>query len=157
MPMLRLVSSSLLAGLLAGAPAAAQQPAPAGGSPLEAAGGSLSEAAARRYPQPVRVGDLIRRQVLRPIEQQNVLGRVAGVVRRQDGAVLIVVETGGVLGFNTRPVAVPVEAVALLGEYVALMGLTPGQLGALPLFDPAGTAPVPPDEMIRVGLVRPFH
>jgi hypothetical protein len=149
MLMLRLVFSSLLAGLLAGAPAVAQQPAPAGGSP--------SEAAAQRYPQPVRVGDLIRRQVLRPVEQQNVLGRVAGVVRRENGAVLIVVETGGVLGFNTRPVAVPVEAVALLGEYVALVGLTPGQLGALPLFDPAGTAPVPPDETIRVGLVRPFH
>lgn len=59
-------------------------------------------------------------------------------------------------GFNTWLVVVRVEAVALLGKYVALVGLTPGQLDALPLFDPAGTEPVPPNETIRVGLVRPF-
>ena len=32
-------------------------------------------AAARRFPQPVRVGNLLHRQVLRPVEQQTVLGR----------------------------------------------------------------------------------
>jgi len=117
----------------------------------------LAARAAGRFPQPVRVGDLLRRQVLRPVEQQNVLGRVASVVRRPDGAVLVVVSLGGVLGLGTRPVAVPVEAVALLGEHLALMDLTPEQLRALPTFDGAGAAPVPPDETTRVGLVRPFH
>jgi len=144
----------LVAMLLAGAPALAQPPAPAASN--EAA------RAERRFPQPVRVGDLIRRQVLRPVEQQDVLGRVAAVVRRPDGAILVVVDIagpslGGALGLGVRPVAVPVEAMALLGEYMALIDLTPGQLRALPTFDPAGTAPVPPDDTIRVGLVRPFH
>ncbi len=134
--------------LMAGSSAMAQQPAPVAGSAAEAA---------QRFPQPVRVGDLIRRQVLRPVEQQNVLGRVAGIVRRPDGAVLFMVDVGGVFGFGARTVAVPVEAMALLGEYTALLGLTPAQLNALPTFDPAGSAPIPPEDIIRVGLVKPFH
>jgi len=131
--------------LLACAPAWAQAPDPA-----------PAARAARRFPQPVRVGDLIRRQVLRPVEQQDVLGRVAAVVRRPDGAVLIVVSLGGVLGVGTRPVAVPVEAAALLGEHVTVLDLTPEQLRALPTFDGAAAA-LAPDEVIRVGLARPFH
>ncbi len=145
MPYARLLTALLL---LAGAPALAQPSAPAAGQAARTA---------RRFPQPVRVGDLIRRQVLRPVEQQDVLGRVADVVRRPDGTVLIVVDQGGVLGRGTRPVAVPAEGMALLGEYVALMDLTPAQLRELPSFDPAGTAPLRPDETIRMGLVRPFH
>lgn len=118
--------------------------------------------AAQRYPQPVQSGSLLRRQVLRPVEEQNVLGRVARVVRRGDGTVLIVVDTrgtgvGGVLGLGRRMVAVPVAAVSLLGEHVALTGLSPEQLHALPDFAPAGTQPVPANETIQVGLTRPFH
>lgn len=141
----RLLAALLLA---AGVPALARPAAP------DADPGAR---AARRFPQPVRVGDLIRRRVLRPVERQDVLGRVAGVVRRPDGAILVVVEEGGFLGRGARPVAVPVEAVALLGEHVALMDLTPAQLKALPTFHPAGATAVPLDEMIRIGLVRPFH
>ncbi len=146
MPLPRILAACVL---LACGPALAQQPAPPMSSP--------AERAARRFPQPVQVGDLIRRQVLRPVEQQDVLGRVAGVVRRPDGGVLFVISLGGVLGLGTRPVAVPVEVMALLGEYVAVIDLTPGQLRALPTFDAAGTTPLRPDETIRVGLVRPFH
>lgn len=118
--------------------------------------------AARRFPQPVRVGDLLRRDVLRPVEWQTVLGRVESVARRADGSVLVVVDARdagwrGTLGLGARPVAVPSDALALLGEHLALMDLTPDQLRALPTFDPAGTAPVPPGDTIRMGLVRPFH
>lgn len=148
-PPLRPLVSALLAALLLATPIAA---------PVRA----QESAAARRFQQPVRAGDLLGRQVLRPIEQQTVLGRVDGVARRADGAVLVVVGTRdagwrGTLGLGARPVAVPAEALALLGEYLALMDLTPGQLLALPTFDPAGAAPVPPDDTIRMGLVRPFH
>ncbi len=62
---------------------------------------------------------------------------------------------GGFLGFGTRQVAVPLGAAALLGEYVALMDLTPAQLDALPSAAPE--AALPPDTIIRMGLVRPFH
>jgi hypothetical protein len=146
MPPVRPLAACLLAALLLAAPVRAQE----------------ATQAAQRFPQPVRVGDLIHRQVLRPVEWQTVLGRVDGVARRSDGAVLVVVDARdagwrGALGLRARPVAVPSDALALLGEHLALMDLTPEQFRALPTFDPAGTAPVPPDDTIRMGLVRPFH
>ncbi len=111
--------------------------------------------AAERYPQPVRVGDVVGRAVLKPVEAQPVLGRVRAVVRRPDGALALVMSEGGFLGFGTRQVAVPLSAAALLGEYVALMDITPAQLEALPTAAPG--AALPPDTTIRMGLVRPFH
>lgn len=153
MPPIRLPAARLLAALLLAAPVPLAAPVLAQ---------NAAQQAARRFPQPVRVGDLIHRQVLRPVERQTVLGRVEGVARRADGAVLVVVDARdagwrGALGLGARPVAVPADAMALLGEYLALMDLTPEQLRALPTYDPAGTAPVPPGDTIRMGLVRPFH
>ena len=124
-----------------------------------AQGSAASPQAARavkRYPQPVRVGDLIDRLVLQPDEAQAILGRVAAITRR-DGDISFVLRIGGVLGFNTRQVIVPVEAVALLGEHVALMGFTPEQLREFPTLDPSNVTALASDETIRVGLVRPFH
>lgn len=132
--------------------AAAQDAAP---PPPDAA--TLAERAAKRFPQPVRVGDLIGRDVLKPTEAQAVLGHVAAVTRRQDGGLDVVVRIGGFLGFGARPVAVPVEAVALLGEYVAVLDFTPEQLGAFPTDDGSRSTPLAPDDVIRVGLTRPFH
>ncbi len=117
---------------------------------------TLSERAARRFPQPVRVGELIGRQVLEPIEAQHVLGYVEAIVRRPDGSENMIVRFGGVLGFGTRLIAVPVEAVALLGEYVAIIDFTPEQLNGFPNAGQADPA-LPPDDVIRVGLAKPFH
>ena len=140
-------------GLLSSsAPAQPSIPASPGANPP-----GLAERAARRFPQPVRVGDLIGRQVLEPTEAQPVLGRVAAVARRGDGGLDLIVRFGGVLGIGARPIAVPVEAVALLGEHVAVIDFTPEQLGTFPAVDGAGTGTLPPGDTIRVGLVRPFH
>ncbi len=139
-----------LAGVLMASTAAyAQQPAPPGMS--------LAEAAARRFPQPVRVGDLLKRQVLRPMESQPTLGWVHDVVKRTDGSIEIVVDYGGVFGLFARPIAVPVEAMVLLGQYMEIVDFTPDQLKQFKTFDGAGTAPLPPDSVIRVGLARPSH
>jgi hypothetical protein len=48
-------------------------------------GMSLAESAAMRFPQPVRVGDLLGREVLRPVASQDVLGRVRRLVRDGNG------------------------------------------------------------------------
>jgi hypothetical protein len=37
------------------------------------------------------------------------------------------------------------------------MGLTPERLRALPTFTPGSATEIPPDETIRLGIVRPFH
>ncbi len=127
----------------------AQQPAPAGMS--------LAEAASRRFPHPVRVGDLLQRQVLQPRESQPTLGWVRQIVKQPDGAIQVVVDYGGRFSFLNRPIAVPVEAMVLLGQYMEIVDFTPAQLDQFKTFDGRGATPVPPDSIIKVGLARPSH
>jgi len=70
----------ILAVAVAGAGAAHAQSATPGGMPPPP-GMSLTQSAAMRFPQPVRVGGLLGREVLRPVESQDVLGWVRRVVR----------------------------------------------------------------------------
>jgi hypothetical protein len=114
------------------------------------------EKAAKRFPQPVRVGDLLGRQVIEPRESQDLLGRVAGIRRDGDGGLDLVMSYGGLLGFGARLIAVPIEAVALLGELVVVMDLSPKQLDLFPTA-PSQNSLLGADETIRVGLVKPFH
>jgi hypothetical protein len=100
-------------------------------------GMSLAESTAMRFPQPVRVGDLLGREVLRPVESQDVLGRF--------------------LGFGTRPIAVPVDAMVLLGQDMEIVAFTPEQLRQFPTFSPSGTTEVADDTIIEVGLAKPSH
>jgi hypothetical protein len=118
---------------------------------------TLAERQARRFPQPVRVGDLIGRDVLKPIEAQPILGRVLAVVRGKEGGLDVIVRYGGVLGFGSRPIAIPIEAMALMGEFMSVMDFTPAQLTTFPTSDGAGLQAIAPDEIIRVGIVKPFH
>ncbi len=111
-------------------------------------------AAEASFARPVRAGDLIGRKLIGPSESQPLLGRVEGVDRGPAGTALRV-RTGGLLPIGGHIVDVPIAGVALLGEHVALLGLSAAQLEALPSAGPA--APVPADESLRVGLVRPFH
>jgi hypothetical protein len=142
--------SFALAGLLIAASAAhAQQPKPAGMT--------LAEAAERRFPQPVRVADLVGRRVLQPLESQPTLGWVRTVVKQPDGTTDVIVDYGGHFGFFSRPIAVPVDAMALLGQYIEVLDFTPQQLNQFKTFDSGDAAPLPPDDTIRVGLARPSH
>jgi hypothetical protein len=134
--------------MLAVAGAAHAQSATPGGMPPPP-GMSLAESAAMRFPQPVRVGDLIARQVLRPVESQDLLG--------QNGQIMVVVDFGGFLGFGSRPIAVPVDAMVLLGQDMEIVTFTPEQLQQFPTFSASGTTDVPDDTIIKVGLAKPSH
>lgn len=114
----------------------------------------LAARAARRMPQKVRVGDLDGRQVLEPSNRQGVLGRVAGVYRTDAGGLVLVFRYGGVLGHFTRPVGVPVDATALLGQFVQVTDIDPAQLALLPDWTGAGATRLGADEVIRVGVNR---
>jgi hypothetical protein len=118
---------------------------------------SLAESTAMRFPQPVRVGDLLGREVLRPVESQDILGRVRGVVRDRDGGTVVVMDFGGFLGFGARPIAVPVDAMVLLGQDMEIVAFTPEQLRQFPTFSPSGTTEVANDTIIKVGLAKPSH
>ena len=139
----------ILGLLIVGLDAYAQQPKPPDTT--------LAEAAARRFPQPVKVGDLLNRQVLQPLESQPTLGWVRDLVKRPDGSIDVVVNYGGYFGFFSRPIAVPVDGMVLLGQYMEIMDFTPDQLNRFKTFDGAGAVPVPPDSIIRVGLAGPSH
>ena len=146
----------VVCGLLAVAGAAHAQSKTPGGMPPPA-GMSLAESAGTRFPQPVRVGDLIGRDVLRPVESQDVLGRVHCVVRDANSQIMVVVDFGGILGLGSRPIAVPLDAMVLLGQDMEIVALTPEQLRQLPTFSPSGTSDVPDDAIVKVGLAKPSH
>ena len=112
--------------------------------------------AAAHYPQPVQVGSLLHRAVLAASESRNVVGRVRRVVR-QDGAIKVIVDYGGVLGLGARPIAVPVAGMVLILRSMEIVGFTPDQLKHFPTYDGTGAAPLPPQEVIRVGLARTTH
>ena len=135
--------------LLTGSRTRAQEPAPAGAN--------LAGFAARRHPQPVRVGDLIHRPVLQPLESRPVLGHVKRVVRLADGTTRVVINFGGWFGVGGRAIAVPVDAMALLGSELEILDFTPEQLRRFPTDDGAGDSALAADDIIRMGLARPSH
>jgi hypothetical protein len=107
----------------------------------------------------VRVGDLPRRYLLAPIEGQTVLGHIAepAVFRLPDGSLVMAINRGGFLGLGATRVWVPISDVALSGYYVILVGLTEGELGALPAAVTGSGTVVSTDTIIRMGIVGPFH
>jgi hypothetical protein len=106
----------------------------------------------RRYPQPVKVGDLIGLPVLD--YDDRTIGRVKSVVRTAEGRIKLIVPYGGFLGFGQRPVAVPIEVVAIAGRQLAALDMTRTEFDAAPAWDNAQGKPVPPSEMIRVALYK---
>jgi len=110
-----------------------------------------------RFPQSVRAGDLLGKQVLRPVESQDVLGYVRRLVRDHDDQIMVVVKFGGFLGFGARPIAVPVDAMVLLGQDMEIVAYTPDQLRQFPTFSDPSSTDVESDTIIKVGLAKPSH
>ena len=109
----------------------------------------------RRFPQPVRVGDLIGLPVID--ETDRTLGYVRRVVRAADGKVeLIVAYNGwcGWCGLATRPVAVPIEVVGMLGREVASLDMPRRDYAAAPTWQDEGATTLADDTAIAVGLAR---
>lgn len=131
-------------------------PAYAGDDDLPSAQ-DLADAAGQRFPQPVRVGDLIARNVLDQDESRPLLGQVKGVVKKPDGTLAIVMQVGGVFGFFGHPIAVPVNAMVLVGQEMAVAEYDPDQLKKFPTFKPETATALPPDSIIRVALGKPSH
>lgn len=137
----------LIIGLLYVALAQAQEAAPPGVD--------LASFAAKRFPQPVRVGDLIHRTVLEPVESRRILGHVDQVVRLDSGPAIIMT-FGGFLGVGSHKIAVPLDAMVLLGSELEVLDFTPQQLEHFPIYNGSGTV-IGTDEIIRMGLAHPSH
>jgi hypothetical protein len=78
-------------------------------------------------------------------------------VRNAQGDVFVVMSYGGFMGIGGRSIAVPVDAMVLLGQDMEVVAFTPQRLAAFPTFSPAGTTPVSDDTTIKVGLAKPSH
>ncbi len=108
---------------------------------------------ARRFPQPVRVGDLVGRAIVD--DNTATIGRVRAVVQGADGKIRLITPYGGLFGFGSRLVAVPVEVVTLLGHLVAAVDMDRAGFEKAPSwYGSDSERTLGPDEVIRVGLSR---
>ena len=58
------------------------------------------------------------------------------------------------LGFRQRPVAVPIEVVAIAGRQLAALDMTRAEFDAAPAWSDPQSQPIPAGELIRVGLYK---
>ena len=106
----------------------------------------------RRFPQPVRVGDL---KSLRVLDDQDVtIGFVRKVVRTPRGKILLLVSQGGWFGWGERLVAAPIEVMAIFGRQLASLDMDPKEYASAPTWADSGGTPIRDDEIVRIALTR---
>jgi hypothetical protein len=112
----------------------------------------MEERMRRRFPQPVRVGDLIGLRVLD--DNDSTIGFVRQVVRTPQDKIKLIVSYGGWFGWGARPVAVPIEVVAILGRQLASLDMPPSEYRTAPTWQGTDATVLPNDATIRVALGR---
>lgn len=113
---------------------------------------SPEERMRRRFPQPVRVGFLVGLPILD--WNDSTIGFVTDVVRTSDGKIQLIMPEGGWFGRGGRPVALPIETVAILARQIAELDLGRDDIAKLPTFDGKGAAPIDRNETIRIAITR---
>jgi len=106
----------------------------------------------RRFPQPVRVGDLIGLPVLD--DRSSTLGFVRQVVRTAAGKIELIVSYSGWFGWFGRPVAVPIEVVGIEGRQVASLDMARGEYATAPTWQGQDATALADDATIRIALGR---
>ena len=106
----------------------------------------------RRFPQPVRVGDLIGLPVLD--NWSSTLGVVRQVVRTAAGKIELIVSYSRWFGWFGRPVAVPIEVVGIEGRQVASLDMPRSEYAAAPTWQGRDATTLPDDATIRIALAR---
>jgi sporulation protein YlmC with PRC-barrel domain len=105
-----------------------------------------------RFPQPVRVGDLIGLPVLD--DDDTTLGRVREVVRDPKGKIKLIVGYSKWWGLGGRPVAVPIEVVVILARQIDSVDMKPAEYASAPTWMAGTDQPIAPDQIIRIGVGR---
>jgi hypothetical protein len=109
----------------------------------------------RRFPQPVRVGDLIGLPILD--DDALTLGYVRKVVRTPQDKIKLIVAYNGWCGWcdlATRQVAVPIEVVGILGRAIASLDMPRSEFAAAPTWRDANATVLANDDSIRIALAR---
>jgi hypothetical protein len=81
------------------------------------------------------------------------------VVRTPEGRILLIVPYSAWFGWagflpGRRPVAVPVEKVAMLGRQVAALDMSREEFEKAPTWVPSGAKPVSRNDVIQVALTK---
>lgn len=105
-----------------------------------------------RYPQPVRVGDLIGLPVLDL--NASTIGYVLKVARTQQGKIELIVSYSPWWGWFGRPVAVPIEVVGIEGRQLVSLDMASSAYAAAPNWHDKDATMLPADATIRVALAR---
>jgi hypothetical protein len=110
-----------------------------------------------RFPQAIRVGDLVGLPVLDGLD--NTLGFIQQVVRTPEGKIQLVVPYRRSLGWlpsgvGRRSVAVPIEAVAILGRQVAALEMEPEDFDKAPTFAATSATALSLNDQVRIAITR---
>jgi hypothetical protein len=112
----------------------------------------MNERMLKRFPQPVRVGDLIGLPVLN--ENASTLGHVRQVVRTRQGNIQLIVSYSRLWGWFGRPVAVPIEVVGIEGRQLVSLDMRPDEYANAPTWQENDATALPNDSTIRIALAR---
>jgi hypothetical protein len=116
------------------------------------AGETPEQRMARRFPQPVRVGDLTGLPVYD--ENESTLGHVQEVVRTPAGRIQLIVSYSPWFGWWGRPVAVPIELVGIFGRQIAALDMSRQDFAKAPTWSGGEAKPITANETIRIALTR---
>jgi PRC-barrel domain len=112
----------------------------------------MNERYLKRFPQPVRVGDLVGLPVLD--DQMSTLGTVRQVVRTAQGQIEFIVSYSRWWGWFGRPVAVPLEVVGIEGRMLVSLDMDPDEYADAATWHDASATALPADATVRVALGR---
>ncbi len=112
----------------------------------------MEERMLRRFPQPVRVGDLIGLPVLD--DRASTLGFVRQVVRTPDNNVKLIVSYSKWFGWFGHPVAVPIEVVGIEGRQLVSLDMPRSEYATAPTWQDTDGTVLPDDATIRIALAR---
>jgi PRC-barrel domain len=106
----------------------------------------------RRFPQKTTVGHLIGLPVLD--DNDVTLGLVQKVVRTPEGKIKLIVSYSKWFGWFGRPVAVPIEVVAILGRQIDSLDMKPADYAKAPTWLQGQDKTIPDDEIIHIAIQR---
>jgi hypothetical protein len=111
----------------------------------------------KRFPQPVRVGDLIGLPVLD--DDDSTIGYVREVARKPDGKVVLIVPYSAWFGWarterGKRPVAVAIETVAILARQIDALDMPRSDFDEADTWDPSQGKIMPVEEKTLIALGR---
>jgi hypothetical protein len=124
-------------------------------SPVATGGEQLSPAEQRmlrRFPQPVRVGDLIGLPVID--ESHRTIGYVRKVVRNAQNKVELIVDYDGWFGWEAHPVAVPIEVVGIQGRELASIDMPRGEYVTAPAWRQTDETAISDDDSVKIALSK---